>query len=221
MSRSMANRVSWILARTRGPRVLNVGCAGYALDPRSPYWVHGRLCDSFPSVAGIDYDGKIVADLGVMGYAHVYHANAESFHLAERFDTIVAGELLEHLCNPGLFLQRVKEHLAPGGKLLLTTPYAFALVHFLYALFHFPHTCSNREHTSWFCMDTLFRLARLNGLRVTQWELREDYRVRAHAPRYRLFVGWLSLVRCLVPMRLRANTIVLELEIEIDDPARP
>jgi SAM-dependent methyltransferase len=215
----MANRVSWILARTHGPHVLNVGCAGYAADPRSPYWVHGRLYDSFPYVAGIDYDGKIVADLGVMEYAHVYHANAESFRLAERFDTIVAGELLEHLCNPGLFFQRVKEHLAPGGTLLLTTPYAFALVHFLYALFHFPHTCSNREHTGWFCVDTILRLARLNGFRVTHWELLEDYLAGPRAPRYRFFVGWLSLVRRLVPRRLRANTLALELEI--DDPARP
>ena len=217
MSLSMSKRMSWILARTRGPHVLNVGCAGYSPDPRSPHWVHGRLYDSFPYVAGIDYDRKIVADLGAMKYAHVYHANAESFHLAERFNTIVAGELIEHLCNPGLFLQRVKEHLAPGGKLLITTPYAFALVHFLYALYHFPHTCSNREHTGWFCVDTLVRLARLNGFHVTQWELLEDYHVSAHAPRYRFFVRWLSLVRRLVPRRLTANTIVLELEIEIED----
>jgi SAM-dependent methyltransferase len=170
-------------------------------------------------VAGIDYDAKIVDDLGVMKYEDVHHANAESFRLARRFDTIVAGELLEHLSNPGMFLQRAKEHLVPGGKLILTTPYAFALVHFLYALYHFPHTCSNREHTSWFCVETLLRLARLNGFHAKHLELLDDYLVSEHAPRYRLFVGWLSLVRHLVPRRLRANTLALELEI--DDPSRP
>jgi SAM-dependent methyltransferase len=214
----MTARIAWILARARGPRVLDVGCAGYEPDPRSPFWLHGRLRDSFDHVVGIDSDEGIVADLGRMSYREVHHANAETFRLAERFDTIVAGELLEHLSNPGMFLQRVKEHLAPSGKLLITTPYPLALVHFLYALFHYPRTCSNPEHTSWFCIDTLKRLARLNGLRTICCDLLEDYRASPLAPRYRIFVRLLSLFRVLIPKRLRANTLVAELVIDEASP---
>jgi 2-polyprenyl-3-methyl-5-hydroxy-6-metoxy-1,4-benzoquinol methylase len=38
------------------------------------------------------------------------------------FDTIVCGDLIEHLRDPGAFLARVRPLLRPGGRLALTTP---------------------------------------------------------------------------------------------------
>ncbi len=118
----MTRRIAWIIEHASGPRLLDVGCAGYLPDPQSPGWLHGRLRDAFHHVTGIDYDEKIVEDLRSLKYEDVHHANAETFRLPERFNTIVAGEVLEHLSNPGLFLQRAREHLAAGGRLLITTP---------------------------------------------------------------------------------------------------
>lgn len=44
--------------------------------------------------------------------------------LDERFDVILASEVIEHLNDPGSFIDTLRDHLAPGGSLVLTTPAA-------------------------------------------------------------------------------------------------
>lgn len=51
---------------------------------------------------------------------------ADVFHLPFKnnvFDAIVASEVLEHVVDPALFIERLLEKLKPGGKLILVTPY--------------------------------------------------------------------------------------------------
>jgi hypothetical protein len=57
---------------------------------------------------------------------------------------------------------------------VLTTPYPFGLLNVLYALKNFPRTCSNPEHTMWFCPSTMAEVARRAGLRVERWRLIVD-----------------------------------------------
>src|SRR5216683_6823005 len=121
-------RTDEILHWVKGPKVLDVGCTSHTLEVGSPHWLHGRLREMFPSVAGIDVSTKNVETLRGHGFGNVYVQSAECFNLSEKFDTIVAGELIEHLANPGLFLQQACAHLKPGGRLVLTTPNAFSLL---------------------------------------------------------------------------------------------
>ncbi len=48
--------------------------------------------------------------------------------LADRgpFDVIVAGELIEHLDDQGMLFRVAREALAPGGRMILTTPNPYA-----------------------------------------------------------------------------------------------
>src|SRR5690349_13221122 len=39
-----------------------------------------------------------------------------------QYDLIVSCEGIEHIANPGLFLKSVRNHLAPGGTVVVTTP---------------------------------------------------------------------------------------------------
>lgn len=50
--------------------------------------------------------------------------NMESHDLGRRFDVIVAGDVIEHVDNQGLFLRNVREHLKDDGRLIITTPNA-------------------------------------------------------------------------------------------------
>jgi SAM-dependent methyltransferase len=215
----MSKRVQWILGRVKGPRVLDIGCAGYRPNPASAWWLHGQLSRRFPAVVGIDDDEKIVHDLAAMGHLHVQHADAQSFQLEGRFDTIVAGEVIEHLSNPGAFLDRARLHLAPGGRLIITTPSAFSIAAFLYAFVHFPNTCPNPGHTGWFCPKTLTHLVVLKGFRVRSWDMLEDYRRDTATPLYRLFIVLLSITRPFIPKRLRANVLAFILEPDEGAPA--
>lgn len=206
----MKSRVDAILEVVRGPDVLDVGCAGHVPKLGSPYWLHGRLRDRF-NVSGIEIAGAAVRELESLGFDRVVIADAHDFHLDERFDTIVAGELIEHLGRPEEFLRTAARHLKPGGRLVLTTPYPFSLLNFLYALKNFPKTCSNAEHTMWFCPSTMHELARRAGLVVQDWALIADYELDTGSRSYRFFVSAIRLLGWLLPRRLRHNAMLFVL----------
>ncbi len=94
------------------------------------------------------------------GYA-VQLADAEDFDLGRRFDTVFAGEVIEHLDNVHGFLSSVRRHLAPGGRLVLTTPNAFYVGCFVYRWGG--HGQVHPQHTCWYCEDTLRHVLKANG----------------------------------------------------------
>lgn len=208
----MIPRARRLVEFVRGPRVLDVGCAGHVVEPDSPHWLHGQLLKRFPEVVGIDQNAEKIAELRRLGFDHVLVANAETFSFVERFDTIVAGELIEHVSNPGLFLMQARRHLAPGGQLVVSTPFPFSLLCFLYAHLKYPKTCQNLEHVHWFCISTLAELAKRCGLRISHWELIEDYRQEDSSGLYRAFVRLIVWLGWMMPKRLRCNSMVFVFE---------
>lgn len=170
-----------------GPKVLDVGCTSHVVEVNSPYWLHGRLREKFPEVVGIDISRENVETLKQAGFGNLEVQSAERFELPEKFDTIVAGELIEHLSNPGLFLRQARAHLNDDGEVVLTTPNPFSLAYFLYAVLKFPKTCQNPQHTCWFCPRTLTELAERSGFRVKHFELIDDYRLDDPSFLYRQF----------------------------------
>jgi SAM-dependent methyltransferase len=204
-----------ILGKVVGPNVLDVGCAGHIPKPGSPYWLHGRLRERFPSTTGIDLNAENIGYLREAGYENVFVASAEDFSLETRFDTIVAGELIEHLSNPGLFFERSRAHLKKGGQLVVSTPYTFALLNIVYAFLKYPRTCQNDEHSVWFCPRTLIGLASRYGFRVKQWELIEDYEFDNPSVAYRFFARVITTVgRLFLPARLRKNAMLFVFELD-------
>ena len=149
------NREETILKNIVGPAILHIGCAGHQVAPESPYWLHEQLHKHFPDLYGIDISQENLNRMGQLGYRNIFRQSAESFQFDFKFDTIIAGELIEHLSNPGLLLNQSRLNLKPGGRLIITTPNPFSLLNNWYALLKFPRTCQNPEHTTWFCIETL------------------------------------------------------------------
>ncbi len=59
---------------------------------------------------------------------------ADAYHLPLKnnsIDCIVASEIMEHVHSPKLFVQSLLEKLAPGGRLIITTPYNEKIEYFL------------------------------------------------------------------------------------------
>jgi 2-polyprenyl-3-methyl-5-hydroxy-6-metoxy-1,4-benzoquinol methylase len=206
-------RTDEILKVVNGPDILDVGCAGHIPRTDSPHWLHGRLREKYPSLTGLDLNEKNIRLLQELGYERLYVDSAEDFSFQNSFDTIVAGELIEHLSNPGSFLNRCRAHLKNGGRVVLSTPYVFSLLYILYAFLKYPNTCQNEEHTVWFCPKTLVELASRSGFRVTHWELIEDYELDNPSQMYRIFARFmLTIGHFLIPTRLRKNTMLFVLE---------
>lgn len=124
-------------------------------------------------VHGIDINEEGIEKLGEEGY-HVEVQNAEDFYFDKQFDVIVAGELIEHLENQGLFLDRANEHLKEGGKLVVTTPNATSLVKSFHRL---KSQLSERErvgansHLALHNEETLRRLLQRKGFDVEKIQL--------------------------------------------------
>ncbi|QQG44081.1 MAG: class I SAM-dependent methyltransferase [Candidatus Roizmanbacteria bacterium] len=109
------NRINAILDFIPSNKViLDIGCA------QNPE-IHLEIAKKSKKTVGIDLNKKGINDLKKKGL-EAYEMSAEEINLKYKFDYIIAGELIEHLNNPGLFIEGMIKHLKPDGKIIMTTP---------------------------------------------------------------------------------------------------
>jgi len=152
--------LSQIHSHVKNKKVLDVGCIEHRLENKNKdrIWVHDFLRNTCKEVTGIDIVKEDIIKLRKEGY-NVYYSNAETFKLNKKFEVIFAGELIEHLSNPGLFLNKCKDHLEKDGILIITTPNAFSLKRIFNIILKYTNDPSvNKEHTCWFSPKVLKEL---------------------------------------------------------------
>lgn len=126
------NRIDFLLPRVTGKSTLELGPAelvGTVNSEKRDRWPHGRMAEVAARLVGIEQSAEQAESLRGAGY-DIRIGDAQEFDVGERFEVVVAGELIEHLSRPGDFLDRAREHLVTGGRLLLTTPNRFSLLAF-------------------------------------------------------------------------------------------
>lgn len=138
--------------------VLDVGFWGQGVTAQDKHWPHRLIKERAKEVYGLDLDFAPEFD----GNDHYFKMSAESFRLPARFDVIFAGDLVEHLSNPGLFLDSCAAHLKPGGRLILTTPNCFSFFSLTEKMTK-PEPTVNKDHTCYFNFKTLKQLLHKNG----------------------------------------------------------
>jgi len=159
----VADRIGLILDLVSGPKVLDLGCVDHSLDNVNDInWLHGRLCNKFEYVVGVDILENEIASLKSLGYK-VLCSDVENLDLGEKFNTIVAGELIEHLSNTGNFLISCRKNLLEGGKLIISSPNPFCLQIFLAGNFLRNKRWGNGEHVMWLDINTAANLAERYG----------------------------------------------------------
>jgi SAM-dependent methyltransferase len=109
------HQAAYELARHRaaGVRVLDLGCGtGYGT---------AGLAEAAGFAVGVD---KIAPDPSARrGTARFLRADLAGIPLHPAcFDLVVSFQVIEHLRDPGLYLEAIARCLAPGGTALLTTP---------------------------------------------------------------------------------------------------
>jgi len=146
-----------------GKDVLDIGSLGqtgtYSL------WNDVFRNSTCKSLTGIDLDDAHetatsnfdVTPSDLTSDSRIVFGNMETYQFHKQFDVIVAGDLIEHVNNQGLFLQNVHRHLKENGVFVLTTPNSKWLTGFLKP---------NVTHNLWHDEYTLRRVLTVNGFRI-------------------------------------------------------
>ena len=168
------SKIRYVLRRCAGKRVLDLGCVMH--DPaeyRGRYFLHRAIAGVAETLVGLDLHEEGVAALRALGYdARV--GDAEAFAFEEPFDTIVAGDLIEHLGNFEGFLKSAIDALAPGGRIVVQTPNPWYWRNVVKAA-PTGEIANNPEHTCWFDPRTLRQLVARYGLAVRAVEYQSRY----------------------------------------------
>jgi len=139
--------------------VLDIGFVGQAVREDSDIWPHALLKSKTDHLYGVDLE----FDQSQFPLPNYLQASAEYFSFSQKFDLIFAGDLIEHLSNPGLFLMTCKKHLKKGGRIVLTTPNAFNMFSLVEKITH-DEPNVNTDHTCYFNKRVLAVLMQKNGI---------------------------------------------------------
>ena len=140
-------------------RVLDVGCA------------EGHLADSVaPSLyVGVDLDDDILVEARAAHPDHVF-VGVDELDETERFDTVAALAVIEHVPDPEGWVRRWADHLVAGGRIVLTTPYdRYEPVHGIAAHLRLTSDEAHHEHETTFDRESLEGLFERVGLKPTTY----------------------------------------------------
>src|SRR6266542_3336686 len=106
------DRNSFLLERARGKKVLHLGCADeHVVNQKlsNNAHLHAQLKSVASELWGVDISAEGISQLREAGFDNLIRANVERLDeidglRSQHFEVIIAGELIEHLLNPGLLL---------------------------------------------------------------------------------------------------------------------
>lgn len=162
-------RVEWIVSSVRGDAVLDVGCSEGIIAILIAR--EGRRVTAIDRHAGaLSYARELLAaePAGVRECAEFLNRDVTSFRAETPFDTVVAGEILEHVQRPERLLRILGDLVTPdSGRLILTTPCGY-----------FPHP----DHRQTFTPRQLAELVS-EQFRIEHFSIADEYiRVIARRP---------------------------------------
>lgn len=138
-----------ILKMVRGKEVLDIGSCGDQGSETKSKTLYTRIKKYAASVQGVDIESND---------EEILRANAETVKINKKFDVVVAGDVIEHLHNPGMFLDNMHSHLKDDGRILIVTPNVKAIGYYPFK--------GNDYHTCWYCKKTLRYLVEQHGFKV-------------------------------------------------------
>jgi SAM-dependent methyltransferase len=147
-------------------------------------------------VWGVDADREGIDALRRQGVKNLYCGdleNLDSLPVDRTFDLIIAGEVIEHLSNPGALLRGVQRFMAPDSRLVVTTVNSYCAFRFaIYGLRGRGGAAEpvHPDHVAYYSHNTLRHIAYRAGLSMQDFKF---YDVGTeHRPFMRASVRWIN-----------------------------
>jgi SAM-dependent methyltransferase len=137
--------------------------------------LHSALAETASELYGFDFDQEGIDVLAARGFTNLYRADLEKLDevpLDTTFDVIVAGEMIEHLNSPGLFLNGIKRFMNERTKLVVTTVNAYSgMRFFVYGLRGDGGSVEpvHPDHVAYYSYSTLKLLLERHGFHVARF----------------------------------------------------
>lgn len=118
----------YILNLVKNKKVLHLGAVGSTTNFKES--LHNKIKESSEFSLGIDIDAESIEILKKNGFNEIICGNIEEINKIEQiknieWDYIVAADVIEHLSNPGISLEQIKNIMSNETKLIITLPNAF------------------------------------------------------------------------------------------------
>lgn len=166
------DREDSLVEMARGRKVLNLGCVGFVdLSPENKFelaesslhYALSRVAD----VTGIDHTAenvRLYRDLGVFDNIVVGDVEKlDEVELNETYDLVIAGDIIEHLSNPGLMLDGIKRFCNASTRVIVTTPHSHGLPNYLRFI---RGSFSDGSHVMTFNVDNIRNLFHRHGYAI-------------------------------------------------------
>lgn len=156
-----------LLSACEGRSVLDIGSIDHSWKTAlglGEAWPFRKISQVAKNAMGLDLlaeDARILREHGF----NIVHGNAEHFDLGREFETIICGDIIEHLSNIGSFLQSVARHMARDSICVITTPNPFSIEQTMLALFH-GRVSVNAEHTVWLDPQVMYETVSRSPLHI-------------------------------------------------------
>lgn len=218
MRGNVQQRVDYVLDACRNKSVLHVGCADAPLTKQrleDRTLLYSMIEEVAAIQYGIDLSLEGINILREYGYENLAVANVEDIAASKLFgsvdfDVIVAGEILEHLSNPGLFLNNMRPLLVkPDSKVILTTVNAYCAHRFVYTALTGKEKV-HPDHVFYFSRSTLTELLSRCGLIVddfTYYAIGREHIKHLKKGRKRI-LWWVDRIACALNPSLADGVMV-------------
>ncbi|PAX59724.1 class I SAM-dependent methyltransferase [Brunnivagina elsteri] len=192
------DRIEFVENIIRGKSVLHIGCLDHV--PLIQYrikqgrWLHQRITDTASDCLGIDINREGIEfvrshmNISNVCYGDIESANKIEAISARFWDYAVFGEVIEHLDNPVIFLEKfISNYGSHIGGIIITVPNAFRATN-IRLLFKGLEVI-NSDHRFWFTPYTLLKVINQAGLVTEELQMcKFDYSSQGIREKIRDFV---------------------------------
>ncbi len=188
------DRVTFALQNLKG-KILDVG---YSVGG-----IHRNFLKKFgkKNIYGVDIETAKDTE-------HYKRSTAEMIPFPDgMFDSVFAGELIEHVEKPAVFVAEANRVLCNGGVFILTTPNRASLVNRLF------HNYETPIHISLFIYPKLEALLRENGFRVEKYFCQPYSEENAYGSRNKWTFFFRAALHSALPRGLQEQIIVKAVKV--------